>query len=104
MAQDKDERPTGTGAGTGSPRKAAETEDKKPISDRSAPRATGNGGTGQDIHASRRQQYLIALRRLGPPMAGSQPQSIVGVVDHPNRQEGFQIHGPMNSTGIPGFC
>ena len=56
MAQDKDERPTGTGAGPGSPRKAAETEDKKATSDRGAPRATGNGGTAQDIHATRRQQ------------------------------------------------
>ncbi len=37
MAQDKDERTTGAGA----PRKAAEAEDKKAISDRSAPRAAG---------------------------------------------------------------
>jgi hypothetical protein len=102
MAQekDKDERVTGTG----SPRKAAETEDKKPISDRSAPRATGNGGTGQDIHASRRQQYLIALRRLGPPMAGSQPQSIDGVVDYLSRQEGFEIIGRVKPAGIQPFA
>jgi subtilisin len=104
MAQDKDERPTGTGAGTGSPRKAAETEDKKAISDRGAPRATGNGGTAQDIHASRRQQYLIALRRLGPAMAGSQPPSLDAVVDYLSRQEGFEVVGRVKPAGIQPFA
>jgi subtilisin len=100
MAQDKDERPTGTGA----PRKAAETEDKKAISDRSAPRATGNGGTGQDIHASRRQQYLIALRRLGPAMTGSQPQSIDAVVDYLSRQEGIEVVARVKPADIQPFA
>ena len=104
MAQDKDERPTGTGAGTGSPRKAAETEDKKATSDRSAPRATGNGGTAQDIHASRRQQYLIALRRLGPAMAGNQPPSLDAVVDYLSRQEGFEIVGRVKPAGVQPFA
>jgi subtilisin len=100
MAQDKDERPTGTGA----PRKAAETEDKKAISDRSAPRATGNGGTGQGIHASRRQPYLIALRRLGPAMTGSQPQSIDAVVDYLSRQEGIEIVARVKPADIQPFA
>src|SRR5260370_41777051 len=99
MAQDKDERPRGTGAGTGSPRKAAETEDKKATSDRGAPRATGNGGTAQDIHASRRQQYLIALRRLGPAMAGSQPPSLDAVVDYLSPPGNFEIVGRGETAG-----
>src|SRR5258707_91923 len=104
MAQDKDERPTGTGAGTGSPRKAAETEDKKATSERGAARATGNGGTTQDIHASRRQQDLIALPRPGPAKAGSQPPSLDAVVDYLSRQEGFEIVGRVKPAGIQPFA
>jgi subtilisin len=100
MAQDKDERV----AATGSSRKAAETEDKKAISDRGAPRATGNGGIGQSIQASRRHQYLIALRPFGPALAGSQPQSIDAVVDYLTRQHGFEIVGRVKPAGIQPFA
>ena len=62
MAQDKEERTT-----TGSLRKGPETEDKKATSDRGAPRATGNGGTAQDIHASRRQDSSV-YRFLASPL------------------------------------
>src|SRR5258708_15071713 len=100
MAQDKDERATATG----SPRKAPETEDRKASSDRAAPRANGNGGIRGGILASRRQQYLIALRRLGPAMAGSQPQSIDAVVDYLSRQEGFETVGRVKPAGIQPFA
>jgi len=104
MAQDKDERTTGTGTtGTGAARKAVEAEDKKTISDRGTPRATGNGGTDQGLHASRRQQYLIALRRLGSAMAGSQPQSIDAVIDYLSRQDGIEIIARVKSAGIQPF-
>jgi len=109
MAQDKDERTTGTGTagtgtGTGAPRKAVETEDKKAIADRATARTTGNGGPGQGVQASRRQQYLIAVRRLGPAMAGSQPQSIDAVVDYLSRQEGIEIVARMKPAGIQPFA
>src|SRR5260370_21253343 len=100
MAQDKDERTTGAGA----PRKAAEAEDKKAISDRSAPRAAGNGGTGQGAHASGRQKYLIALRRLGPAMTGSQPQSIDAVADYLSRQEGVEVVARVKPADIQPFA
>jgi subtilisin family serine protease len=99
MAQDKDERATATG----SPRKAAETEDKKAISDRAVPRVSGNGGTGQGSHAARRQ-YVIALRRLGPAMAGGPPQSVDAVVDYLGRQEGIEIVARLKPAGIQPFA
>jgi subtilisin family serine protease len=100
MAQDKDERATATG----SPRKAPETEDKKASSDRGAPRPNGNSGIGPGIQASRRQQYLIALRRLGPPMTGTPPQSIDAVVDYLSRQDGFEVVGRVKSAAIQPFA
>jgi len=91
MAQEKDERATATG----SPRKTAEAEDKK-VADRAAPRAAGNGGTGnsatgEGISAPRRRQYLMAPRLLGPATAGIQPQSMDAVADYLGRQEGVEI-------------
>jgi len=86
MAQEKDERATGTG----SPRKTAEAEDKK-VADRAAPRTAGNGVTGEGISAPLRRQYLIAVRRLGPAIAGIQSQSMDAIVDYLGRQEGVEI-------------
>lgn len=104
MAQDKEER-----TATGLPRKASETEDKKVISDRASSRPGANGGTARGSHASRPQQYLIALRRLGPAMAGSPPHAIDAVVDYLGRQEGIDIVArvkpassqPFASDGVP---
>ncbi len=100
MAQDKDERATATG----SPRKAPETDDKKASADRTAQRTNGNGGIGSGIQASRRQQYLIALRRPGPAVSSTQPQSIDAVVDYLSRQEGFEVVGRVKAAGIQPFA
>jgi subtilisin len=100
MAQEKDER----ARGTGSLRKAAEAEDKKATSDRTAPRATDNGGHGQGIHVPPRRQYLVALRRLGPAIAGVQPQSIDAVVDYLGQQADVEIVARVKPAGIRSFA
>ena len=83
---DKEERATISGA---SRRTIAETaEDKR--AERAGQRARANGRTSQGADASRRQQYLIALRRVGPA-TGFQAQSIDAVVDYLGRQEDVEI-------------
>jgi len=85
MAADKEER----APSTGSPRRSAETEDRKVAAER-ASRATSNGGSGTG-QATRRQPYLIALRQPNPLFAAAAPQSIEAIVDYLGRQEDVEI-------------
>jgi subtilisin len=98
---EKEDRATSTGA---SRRGAAEsTDDKRAAIGRasSGQRLTGNGRTSQVAGASRRQQYLIALRRLDP---GFQPQSIDAVVDYLGRQDDVEIIARQKPAGAQPFA
>src|SRR5882757_5125843 len=99
IAQDKDERVTA------SVRRTGEADDKKTTATgRTAPRMSTNGGTGAGVLAQRRQQYLIALRPLGPALSGFQPQSIDAVVDYLKRQEDVEIIARVKPAGVQPFA
>jgi len=95
MAQDKDERTTGSGG-----RRATEAEYKKVASDRALPRVASDTGNGHALQAFGRRRYLVTLRGLGG-LVGLPSQSIDAVVDHINRQEGIEIAARMKPPGKP---
>src|SRR2546423_1159558 len=71
MAADKEERTPSTG----SPRRSAETEDRKAAAERTS-RTTTNGGSSPG-QATRRQPYLIALRQPNPLLAAAAAPVVV---------------------------
>ena len=107
MAQDKEKEHA---TATSSPRKAAEAGDKKPasITDRAAPRASTRRAQ-EGGFAQRRQQYLIGVRSLGPPLAGFPapsfpPQSVDAIVDYLNRQDGVEVITRIKPAGAQPFA
>jgi subtilisin len=96
MAAEKEERATTAGT----PRRAAEAEDRK-AAERSA-QAT-NGATGERLQGQRRQQYLIALRPSGWAFAGSPPPSVDTIVDYLGRQEDVEIVSRVKPAGTQPF-
>lgn len=104
MAQEKDERTTP------SARKAAEASEGKTAGPgRASPKPAVNGGAGPGTVARRRQQYLIAVRPLGPGLSGApglsggQPQSIEAVVDYLSQQEDIEIVRRVKPAGVRPF-
>ncbi|MGD9878824.1 MAG: S8 family serine peptidase [Reyranella sp.] len=93
MAQDKDERTTGSGG-----RRAAEAEDRKVVTDRASPRVAGESGNGQALQPGR-HQYVVALRAPTLPIANLAPRSPDAAAEFLKRQDGIEIVARLKTPG-----